>query len=188
MAKPITITLLRHSTADKSLPNHRLHPLSEAGVHKALERQAQLNWHAFDLILTSELIRTKETARLIGHSHGTGPTVTVPELFPAEEDPRGQVVDKVFAELGHTSLAKYYEKAAEEMKSLASDAGIAITKQILEHDAWDILIVGHGMLLQAIGIALTTKDEPFMTQVVGECQGFRITLQDGPEPRIEFIN
>ena len=186
----LQITLLRHGRPDKSLPNHRLHTLSEEGRRQALERRAKLGNPEFDLVLHSELIRTRETASIIAGLDKSPATdvVCIPELFYKDEDSLGQVVERMFAKLGHTTLQKYYEEAREEMRSLAETADRAIGTEIIRFNAHNVLVVGHGMLLQSACIARTGQDEPFMSRILGECEGYRLTLQDGGTYSVEIID
>jgi broad specificity phosphatase PhoE len=183
----LQITLLRHGRPDKSLPNHRLHPLSAEGRRQATERRAQFGNPTFDLVLHSELLRTKETARDIAGLDESAVTIALPEMFYLDEDPRGQVLDRTFKKLGHTTLHEYYKEARVEMQSMAEDARRAILQEINRSDAMNVLVVGHGMLLQSICIAFTGEDEPFMSRVLGECEGYKLTLQDGKVTSVETI-
>ncbi len=165
------ITFLRHGEADKSLPNHRLHPLSAKGREQAKERRAQLGNPQFDLVIHSPLLRTKQTACLVAGLEEDAQTIVVSDLFPQEEDPRTVVLNQAFEKLGHASLHRYYEEAGREMQSLGNDAAREIREAINQSNASNVLVVGHGMLLQVLCIAFTGKDNPFMDQVLNECQG-----------------
>ena len=183
----LQITLLRHGRPDKSLPNHRLHPLSEEGHRQAQERRANLGNPKFDLVLHSELLRTRETARDVAGLDESAATIAIPEMFYLDEDPRGQVLDKTFKKLGHTTLHEYYKEARAEMQGMAEDARRAIMQEVSRSNATNVLTIGHGMLLQSICIAFTGKDEPFMSRVLGECEGYRLTLEDGRVTSVETL-
>ena len=184
----LQITLLRHGRPDKSLPNHRLQCLSEEGHRQALDRRAKLGNPTFDLVLHSELLRTQETARMVANLDEASATVAIPELFYKDEDPRGQVLEQTFKKLGHTTLHEYYKEARAEMQGMALDAQHVIMEEIQRSNAKNILVVGHGMLLQSICIAFTGEDGPFMSRVLGECEGYRLTLEDGRVTSVKALS
>jgi broad specificity phosphatase PhoE len=183
----LQITLLRHGRPEKSLPNHRLHCLSEDGHLQAKECRVTLGNPTFDLVVHSELLRTRETARDVAGLDESATTIAIPDLFYLDEDPRGQVLEQVFKKLGHTPLHEYYKDARAELESLAQDAHRAILEEINRSNATNILVVGHGMLLQSICIAFTGENEPFMSRVLGECEGYRLTFEDGRVTSVETL-
>lgn len=180
---PLQITLLRHAKPDKTLADYRLHPLSPEGRQQALDRRGRLGNPTFDLVLNSKLIRTQETARIVAGLNEATATTSLPELFYAEDDPRGPALDEAFKKLGHTALSEYFKVVRMEMESLAEEARLAIIKEVNRSNAKNVLVVGHGMLLQAIGIALAGGDPLsfFTKRALGECQGFKLTFCDNNE-------
>lgn len=184
----LRITLLRHGKADKTLPDHRLHCLSAEGRLQATDRRAKLGNPVFDLVMYSELLRTQETARLVaGVNAKAARKIEVPELFYKDEDPRAQVLEQAFEKLGHATLQQYYELAREEMRGLAAEAHRALTKEIGCNNATNVLVIGHGVLLQAICIAFVGEDEPFISRVLGECEGYILTMEDGKTTLVETV-
>lgn len=175
----LQITLIRHGRPDKSLPNHREHPLSEAGHEQAKARRANLGSPAFDLVLHSGLLRAEETACDVAGLPSGSVTVAVPELFYADTDPRALIVDDLFGQLGHVTLREYYEQGGgQALKSLARDARRAIIDPINQNGASNVLVVGHGILTQGLCISLTGGNEPpFIDRVLGECQGYRLVFE-----------
>lgn len=174
----LKITMLRHGQADKALSDHRLHPLSAEGRRQATDRRASLVDPRFDLVLHSRLRRTEETARLVAGLDENAETIVVPELFYEEDDPRGKALNAAFEKLGHASLLKYYEVVGNEMRSLAEEARIALAKVMESRKATNVLVIGHGMLLQAICTAITGLERLFMGRVLGECEGCVLIMED----------
>lgn len=183
----LRITLLRHGKADKTLPNHRLHCLSKEGRCQATDRRAKLGNPMFDLVLHSQLLRTRETAQLVAGLDESALTTAIPDLFYEDEDPRGQVLERTFKKLGHTTLHEYYKEAREEMQSFAEAGRKAIIEEISRSNATNVLVIGHGMLLQSLCVAFVGEDEPFMSRVLGECEGYCLTLEDGRVTSVEAL-
>jgi broad specificity phosphatase PhoE len=184
----LQITLLRHGRPDKSPPNNRLWCLSEDGHRQSQERRIMLGNPKFDLIVHSELLRTRETARDVAGLDESATAIAIPDLYYRDEDPRGQALEQAFVKLGHAPLHEYYKMAQAELESLAQDAQHAILKEIDRRNAINVLVVGHGMLLQSICIAFTRENEPFMSQVLGECEGYRLTFEDGRVTSVETLD
>lgn len=190
----IKITLVRHGKADKtSSLNHRLHNLSEVGRAQARERREKLGNPQFDLVLHSILPRAQETARLVAGIDDETDTIEIPGLYMAENDPRELVIDKAFEKLGYASLELYLIEAEIAISSLVMESQAEIERAVRESGATDILIVGHAVLLQALGKSLTGMGLmgtglPFNTCSVGECGGFRFTIEDFHCPHVSEID
>jgi len=170
-------TLIRHGKADATAsPDHRVRPLSEEGKAQATARREKLGNPQFDLVCHSILGRTRETAMIIAEPQNGTPVVTVPGLFYEERDLRGEAVDRLFGKLGHAAPREYMSEAEDEIISLANETIDAIYQEIAQTGAQNVLVVGHGILLQALARTLTKLDEPFMSCICGECEGFVIRL------------
>lgn len=170
-------TLIRHGKADATAsPDHRVRPLSEEGKAQAAARREKLGNPQFDLVCHSILGRTRETAMIIAEPKSGTLVVAVSGLFYEERDLRGEAIDRLYSKLGAATPREYMSEAEDEITSLANETVNAIYDEIAQTGALNVLVVGHGILIQALARALTKLDEPFMSCVCGECEGFRIRL------------
>lgn len=185
----LRITFLRHGNADKNSADHRLHPLSEVGKKQAMARREALGLPNFDLVINSPLRRTKETAMIVAGLDQSAATIAVPALFPEKDHMYAPAMDKAFEKLGHAPLRDYWAIGAEKAITFcALEAQGMIALIIDKTHSKNILIVGHGMLIQALCMMFAECNEPFMTRVLKECEGYRLTLaDDGSLERIEII-
>ena len=182
----LQITLIRHGKADKSLPNHREHPLSPEGCNQALNLRIKLGHPQFDLVCHSVLRRTKETAVIVSNSTFAS-MIEIPGLFYEEGDPREQAIEFAWERLGHGTLFQYFE-VESEIASLANEAKGAILGKIAETGAKNVLVVGHDLITTAICRSILGQDEPFLNFVCNETEGFRLTIDDeGQVTSVEIL-
>lgn len=185
----VQFTLIRHGKTDKAFSSyHRAHPLSSEGVCQALNCRIALGRPRFDLVLCSILRRSRETALIVANTSRSSLT-GIPGLFYEVEDPRGVALDQAFEELGYVSLQDYLQlpEVKGNIESLAKESLDHIVTKVEEVSAENILVVGHAVLLQALGREMTGKDRPFTDRRIGECQGFQIRWNNMDERRTELI-
>lgn len=178
------ITFLRHGQADKTLPDHRLHPLSDEGKRQAAERRVSLDNPVFDLVIHSPLIRTWETAQIVAGVSDRSKTLEFPILFPDDGDDCVKIMNQAFLKLGHASLRDYYtleeipgvEQAIKDWALAAKEELVPVIRHL---DAYNMLIVGHGILLQALCRDFVGNEyaKLLLDCVVGECEGFCVTTK-----------
>ena len=177
------ITLLRHGKADKTLPDHRLHPLSEVGIAQAVNRRTKLDEPKYDLVLHSHLLRARQTALTVAGLDEGNETLEIKSLFPEDSDPRMAAVNELFDKLGYAPLSAYEAQARGSLDSIAlemkSDVWNAIARAFFRHDRiQNVLLVGHAVLLPALCQALTGQAAPFAADLLGECEGYELWATD----------
>jgi broad specificity phosphatase PhoE len=179
----IRITFLRHGKADTTLPDHRLHPLSEEGAEQARQRRKMLGNPKYDLVLHSALCRTTKTAMIVAGLEEGDETFVIKSLFREDSDPRIAAINKVFDELGHAPLEKYKERIKEELESLAVEMKADVWNWIVGafccgDQIRNVLIVGHGVFLPALCHAFTGRVSPYADDILGECEGYELEATD----------
>ena len=169
---------IRHGKSAKVQPpaSDLKRSLNEEGQQQAERRGAKLGSIHFNLVLSSPAIRAVETAGIIG----AGPAVSaLPQLYiPDNED--GKFLDALFERLGYATLREYEENGAAaplQRSALATIRAIQMCLMMVARRE-NILVVGHAILLNAIGVCLQgrTGKEALHDFLMKECEGF---LDDG---------
>ncbi len=150
------IYLMRHGEVSYYEDGHPVHPdavpLTAAGREQAQAAAVALAGIEFDRVITSNLPRTVETARIVA------PGVE-PESWPElRELTGGQLADFSEEELEGMFLTAFRDVVPEDAKFLGGetigalyDRVIAALKGLLADDGWDIvLVVLHGGVNRAI--------------------------------------
>ncbi|MEK7552281.1 MAG: histidine phosphatase family protein [Patescibacteria group bacterium] len=183
------ITLLRHGSVEKTFGDHRKHLLSDEGRRQASACREKLGNPRFDCVLHSPLERTRETARIVAGLEEDEATTVIRPLFYDATHPGVGVLDMAFRRLHHDSLSEYYKlpNVRKHMEALALDAFALLDVEIKCRNAKEILVVGHCVLLLALCAVIADNDEPFMSRVLGECEGYRIQMEKGRASSIEPI-
>jgi|GEM_PF-2707005 len=86
---------------------------------------------------------------------------------------------KLFGKLGNKSLATYCAEGKDVEEKL-SEYGRKAWEVIMEASAERncVLVVGHEVLIGAIGAAATNQTQLIMNAVFDECNGFIVTVED----------
>lgn len=173
------ITCLRHSIANKAFSdNHRLHPLSNEGVELAKKRREKLGNPIFDLVICSPLIRTRQTAQIVAGLKDDSQIVVVPDLFYEDDSEHGRKLNAMFERLGHATLKEYLvQPEADALYTLGHLGWKGVCREIAKcrhrPDPGAVLIVGHGIAINLLGIAAGHWNPKLQTRVLQETQGFR---------------
>lgn len=141
---------VRHANTDKN-PVDTDRTLTEKGQEQALALHKKLNGVNFDLVITSSVKRTQETARLIlggGDIHNITPLEALYRLPDAEGE---RICFAMFKELGYENLRTYLNhRDAETLHRLGKTGSEAIVDAIGESvSGKTVLVVSHAVLLNA---------------------------------------
>lgn len=190
------ITFLRHgnSVAPEGAPD-KARRLSDKGRQQAQKRREQLGNPEFDLIITSQVIRTTETALEVAGEDNTAPMVALYELFTPHCGPQHDALDRLFKKLGHKTLSAYFAddpSDVAQMKQFGSNSWQVIMAAISAKDEdWivdDVLVLGHGMYSALMAhCASAEHGECLLNLTTGECDGFIVEMDDEDDEKIASI-
>lgn len=183
------LVFVRHGNDNKApVDDQRL--LTHIGEAQSLtfrDKARDLGLSPFDLVLCSPKTRTKQTAVIIA------PGVTLIELpelstdIPGED---GALLNETYARLKYAPLGVYLLEPGMTgvMMRYGHAAHMAIDSAVAKAANPDrVLVVGHAVLLNAIGWYLTRYDIPNVALLsitsLGECEGLYIK-EDG---KVEII-
>jgi phosphohistidine phosphatase SixA len=170
-----SIYFLRHS---KAAPNadDRKRELTSEGIALAQARRESLGNPKFGLVIHSDRLRTEQTARIVAGLAQDEPTITLSHLMTSNgKAPWDARIDAAYMALGNAPLKEFLEVAGREMGAFCRVAVEALMYVVHQSDDENILIVGHGILTQAICHHLTFgANDNFLTDVVDECQGYEL--------------
>lgn len=191
----VVVTYIRHGNTAKAATD-RERQLTEKGYEQARARGQKLG-QGFDLVLASAVDRAIRTAEGIVDNQPDLKIIPVEELY-TPPGPIGEAITALSNRLGYKPLREYLEEdGTGALYEYAKRAGTAVTKHILEHDAKNILVIGHAVLMSAAGLSVrgicmcracrqtsggsinlldTLLDVQF-----GECEGFRFSPFKGLE-------
>ncbi|MDE2037763.1 MAG: histidine phosphatase family protein [Patescibacteria group bacterium] len=173
-----TVVIVRSAQAASDFPNHRIHPLTVAGRRQAEERRRKLGDVSYDFIFHSPLSRGRETAAIVAEPDSADETIVVSSLYPPDEDPRVQMMERLLDELGYVPLREYFAHGGEDaIMGIAREAHAAIAGALQSREWTDALIVGHGPLVPALGAAFCGQPN-FVDMAFGECEGIRLRLSN----------
>ncbi|MBI2637076.1 MAG: histidine phosphatase family protein [Parcubacteria group bacterium] len=173
---------VRHGNTTKAERNED-RVLTEVGKLQALgfwTRCDELGLLPFDLVLTSPTTRAKQTAAIIAPD---AVTIALPELgteIPGEDGAR---LNKVYSRLKYAPLTEYLKEPgigdilSRYVQIAALAIGVAMAKTGMPYQR--VLVVGHAVLLNAIGAGGDKFNaggkEILLSFPLGECEGFYST-------------
>ena len=169
------ITFLRHGEYKQS------GELSDKGIAQAEKRAASLkDLDTFDLIIISSALRTKQTAEIITKALNINiPSVVLPELHSPGDDKNKQSVKKLLKDLGSAPLSEYIkhdkDKAWDQYAKGAYDALLAC---ISARKAEKVLVIGHGNIINSLGLIINPEAKDLQDIYFGYCEGFTIFEKD----------
>jgi broad specificity phosphatase PhoE len=183
------IWFLRHSKADHNTDNHRISGLSEEGRSLAQRRAQEMNLPDFppSTVFCSGLLRTRQTASIMTGVEESQ-ILEMTELFGPEDGSEIRVLEEVFGELGHSPLNDYFAYSAEVRDALRTVGQKGYRRALmaverLHPGVQEIFVVGHGVILPAIGFAYGGEDHRakklFGDLSLKECEGFILHLHPG---------
>ena len=177
-----TITFLRHGEYQES------GKLSDKGITQAQKRANSLkNFSPFDLVVASSAERAKETAEIIIKSLNLDiPLILLEELHWPKSAKDKQSVKRLLKELGSEPLSEYMkhdeDKAWERYAKEAYDALLAC---ILEYKAENVLVVGHGNIINSLGLKINPQVTDLKKMYFSYCEGFTL-FQESNNIRFYF--
>ncbi|CUB52472.1 phosphoglycerate mutase [Bacillus thuringiensis serovar pingluonsis] len=163
------ICLVRHGQTDwnfqEIIQGREDIPLNEVGKKQASQSAAALQAEAWDVIISSPLIRAQETAKEIAEATGLQ-SILLDERF----------VERNFGEASGKPVATVRELIAEgKVEGMEQDEEIvarcfAAVKDVAEtHSGKRIIIVAHSHAIKAILHAIAPKDITFKTPLKNAC-------------------
>ncbi len=162
--------------------DHKDDVLTHRGAQEATLFMKTLNGKEIQAVYHSSTSRALGTAGVI-----TGlPVVSVliTGLFPSADNPN---MVPILTAVGNspkgwdTPLGEIMSrdpKAWDALGSFAYTAWEQILRLAIPADQKTILVVGHRLFLEALGYVASNGDEEFTQMVLGNCEGFRITIDN----------
>jgi phosphohistidine phosphatase SixA len=176
-----SIYFLRHSKAAPDTDD-RKRQLTSEGIVLAQARRESLGSPKFSTVIHSDRLRTEQTARIIAGLAQDEPTIALPHLMTSGEAPWEVRINAAYTALGNAPLKEFLDVAPREMDVFCRIAMAALVYATAQNNGGDILIVGHGILTQAICRYLTHGGRgEFLTDIVDECQGYQLQFNSEPE-------
>lgn len=166
-------TWLRHGKSLKA-PKDLDRVLCQEGEIQAQQRRIKLGSPKFDLAIASHASRAVATGELVSDQTEV---LTLVELYtPSGKD--GEELDALFAKLGYASLEEYKKAGGWPLLERYARIAIAAVKDAsTKRNAKNVLVVGHAVLLNAIGFVLDRQGSQTLWAIpLGECEGF---MDDG---------
>lgn len=173
------VAIVRHSLKG---PDGKL---TEEGVILAEKIRKRLKRHChFTWVISSLEDRAIKTANIL--TEGKCP-VQIAEQISIPEDELKTVL-RLFGKLGNQPLKTYYDEGVEVEKKL-SKYGQEAWKLIFAMLAREncILVVGHEVLIAAIGAAATNRAQLVMDTAFKECEGFVLTIEDNQVTAVRLL-
>jgi probable phosphoglycerate mutase len=184
------LLLVRHGETDwnrdRRFQGHADQPLNEAGREQARALADELAGERIDVVYTSDLVRAHETAEIVAARLGVDVVarselreidvgdwegLTWPEI--EERHPEGA---RAWHEHGHGwESGETYDQLGERIIA-------ALQRIAADHPAQRVLVVGHGGTVRAIRAfieGLSVADSRRQSPAIGNCEVFRVVVEDG---------
>lgn len=162
---------MRHGHADEN-PDDQSRAISLQGQEALSRIKKELCENNFDLIITSLASRTKQTADIIFSEKNTK-VVEAKKLYLPLSDKDKLIINndlKANIKLVPNDLLKTQSK--QSWLRYASDALIEIMKICLEHNSKKIVVVGHGVIINLIGLIVEPEREKLLNKSFSPGEGF----------------
>jgi len=175
------VTIIRHG------PKGQDGLLTEEGIQQTKDFGDRLRRKEgpFGLAISSPEKRASRTAEIVG----TGCHIIIADEIGI---PKGEDVLELFAKLGNAPLTEYLKgtPAKERLAEYGQKAWKKIKSSFGEEK--HVLVVGHEVLIAAIGVAATQSACSSIARLITEttfkeCDGFTITLENGKLSAIAFV-
>ena len=168
---------IRHALTRKD-NNDKLRPISDDGILQAKECALLLKAEIpFDLAITSSALRAKSTLDVILKQLGQTPKIIELESIYHPENIQDQInVNNMLTLLGKMSLEDYRENdknnswARYETKAI-----VDVVKILKKYRPKRILIVGHGNIINAIGLSFAPMVKQLKEVYFNYCEGFEVS-------------
>lgn len=176
-------TLVRHAESvlgARGLATGRVDvrcPLSEDGVEQARALARELADEAFDLCVTTELERTRETADLALAGRAV-PRLVVPELNdPLYGDYEGGPLDAYLDWALTTDSAAEPPGSGEARRAIVGRYAVGL-RRILERPERTILVVAHSLPIAYVLLALEGRDPAPRVPLVEHARPYAVTAAE----------
>ena len=149
--------------------------LSDKGREQAQAALEQLTKLGFipDLVIASDALRAVETASILG---GTDKIAELSELYYLPSDPEdAAAMSALFSKLGVATLEAFRTENKDLMDRHGQLGAEAIKRLIAETGAKTILVVGHGVTINAAA-AVFSEDSAVLSTVLGEAENLIVEL------------
>lgn len=178
----VTVTLLRHGVTQANLEKRYLGwtdvPLTEAAKQDLL--QAHCFGEQFDLAVTSDLLRAKQTAEILC------PLLKRIETKAFREMNFGEWEMKAYDDLQENSFYRAWIDAPEKITPLHGESFLEMTRRVdvgfeqlkreaMQRGSKNILLVSHGGVIRYLLTKLTKEKKQFFEWQVPHNKGIRLT-------------
>lgn len=182
-----TVVVIRHSKAGKPAEGEgdKERRLSQEGFGLARRRGESLEKMGlipFDLAITSNRIRTQETA--LAAAGEEVPCMAYADLFEQQSEGEEKLMWGWYTKHGEKPLRHYLEHGTPEevevLRRFARRASERILRIVSEQPCERVLVVNHAMYAPAIVSAICSTDHEYLLdRWWGECEGVVLRLEDG---------
>ena len=175
--KMTTCIFIRHASTKTGISD-KLRPISDVGIAQAKKCTLLLKSETpFDLAITSSALRTKETLKIIlDQLVQTPKIIEIASIYEPTSASDQAEVEKILNTLGEASLEAYIESDINNSWSRYEKSAIADLLSILEeYKPNRVLIVGHGNIINALGLALAPAATKLKHIYFNNCDGFEIS-------------
>ena len=159
----VDLTLVRHGETDwnteKRVQGHADNPLNDTGKQQAADQAKALKGQTFDVMITSDLSRAKETGSILADTLGISERFEWIELRERDAGEwEGVTVPEILKDLppsSHsTSVTFQYAtpKGGESLQDMLKRAQHVIDKIASEYQGKRVLVVGHNGINRAIRV------------------------------------
>ena len=171
-----TYTFIRHASAKTGIFD-KSRTISDVGIEQAKKCALLLESDkSFDLAITSSALRTKETLKVILDQLKQNPQIIeIPSIYEPTSANDQAEVDKILNTLGEASLETYIESDINNAWSRYEKRAIADLLKVLDEDKPSkALVIGHGNIINALGLAIDPSATKLKQIYFGNCEGFEI--------------
>lgn len=191
--KNTRFVFVRHADAATALPGQpdRDRPLTDVGQEQAQTLSGRLVYKAFDLALISPALRAQKTAEPIMEDLRPKNVVNMESLYGHPEAEIDEILGNMCLELGQVEYRVYLQhRNAGVLQTFAEHTAADIGNEVAMYhrDGFDVLVVGHHPLLNAIissMFPLLTSD--MLDYIFPKCGAVQVCVDHHGEATIEFI-
>ncbi|MCX7122430.1 MAG: phosphoglycerate mutase family protein [Gammaproteobacteria bacterium] len=166
---------IRHAHAEAGEAD-QLRCLSQTGKQEAQNMGKILKGKVFDLVITSSAVRTKETAKEILKQLNQTPHIAeIDEIYQPQAKEDRELIEKSLEIFKSQPLNAYLDHQLQcAWGKYAKCAFEAMLLEIELRNSTSVLVVGHGNIINAIGLHLAPKAKELSEKFFKNCEGFEI--------------
>lgn len=173
----IFFSFIRHAHAVQGRQDET-RPLSKDGIMQAKNCGVLLSKNIpFDLVITSSATRSKETADEILNQFDKIPQIIeVREIYLPLDDLLRERIEILIERLGSRPLRDYIAQDVERVwEKYSKSAFNAVLNEISKYKPKRVLIIGHGNIINSLGLLIDLSAKPLFDIYFNYCEGFEIT-------------